>query len=106
MAVVAAAGSIAVETENRIKIRKKSIKAKIIAMAVYGAAATVAAAAAVIATVVIAALTSYDGLKNSSCIKNKKMKFCSAQYETTSTPNVSLCSFQDPQEKWGLLNTV
>ena len=70
MAVAAAAGSIAVETGNRIKIRKKSINAKIIAMAVAGAAATVTAAAAVVATAVIAALTSISSLKNLSCIKN------------------------------------
>jgi hypothetical protein len=41
-------------------------------MAVAGAAVTVAAAAAVVATAVIAALTSYNGVENSSCIKNKK----------------------------------
>jgi hypothetical protein len=77
MDVAAAAGSIAVETGNIIKIRKKSIKAKIIAMAVAGAAVTVAAAAAVVATAVISALISYNGVKNSSCIKNKnKMLFC------------------------------
>jgi hypothetical protein len=77
MAVAAAAGSIAVDTGNRIKIRKKSINANVIAMAVAGAAATVATAAVVVATAVIAALTSYDSIKSSSCKKTKtRMLFC------------------------------